>query len=168
MTLDVDIAIPQICVTIPTGTISDEDVPQRNDAHVLACIRNHIDVDQSVLGLSVIQAYILSKIYPSFIMTLYREATLLVNVELTSISWDWHRRDCIFLAAAGLRGSVSLILVQAVVVRSPITRNAVSEVRLPLAQHHGLYLERLGRNIHACGCQVCSGTYLIPFQKIAP
>lgn len=38
------------------------------------------------------------------------------------------RRDCVFLASSGLRGSVSLILVQAVVIESPVVQNSTSEV----------------------------------------
>ncbi len=38
------------------------------------------------------------------------------------------RRECIFLAAAGLRGSVSLILTQAVIIESPVTKNTIPQV----------------------------------------
>ena len=44
------------------------------------------------------------------------------------------RRECIFLAAAGLRGSVSLILTQAVIIESPVTKNTIPQV--PIAHHH--------------------------------
>ncbi len=41
------------------------------------------------------------------------------------------RRECIFLAAAGLRGSVSLILTQAVIIESPVTKNTIPQVPRP-------------------------------------